>query len=160
MRGLLVVAIVVGLVAWRGGLLADEIDDSVLRAGGPDPCALAERCLAVYLSPWCPQCNASHDLVDELRRRAAESRGRVGVKVIVGRDSESALEEYAHEIGGTVFFDDDGRFWSQVGGGVPAWVTWDRDGRILETLHGRPVGGSTHALGQLMTEEMGLTGHL
>jgi hypothetical protein len=80
--------------------------------------------------------------------------------VIVGRDTPDALEQYGREIGGTVFYDDDGRFWRQVGGGVPAWITWDARGRVLETLNGRPVGASERALVQLMAEELDLVGYL
>lgn len=160
MRSLLVIGIVVGLFAWRGGFLADEVDDSGLRGTGPDPCARTERCLAVYLSPWCPQCQKSQGLVDEMRSRTARSGGRVGFKVIVGRDQPDALEQYARQIGGTIFFDDDGKFWRQVGGGVPAWVAWDDQGRVLATLNGRPVGAPDHVLGEHLAEEMGLTDHL
>lgn len=156
MRSMLALAVVIALFAWRGGVFATEIDASVLRAGGPDPCAQTARCVAVYLAPWCPQCRKSHDLVEELRKRTAGS-SEVGFKVIVGRDEREALERYARTLGGTVFFDDDGGFYRQLGAsGVPAWVSWDRRGRLGGTLYGRPVGAPTPALADHLGEALGV----
>jgi len=154
MRNLLVIVAVIALFAWRGGFLNGQVDESVLRGdGGPDPCALVERCIAVYLAPWCPQCRKSGPLVEALRARAAGTRGRLGIKVIVGRDEPDALEKYARKIGGPVYFDDDGDFFRQLGaGGVPIWVSWDAQGKILERMAGRPYGAEpdllVHHLGQ------------
>ena len=157
MRNVLVLLIVVGLFAWRGGFLNASIDESVLVGSGSDECARAEKCLAVYLSPWCPQCRKSGELVQELRARAARSPG-LGFKVIVGQDEEEALEKYAQRLGGSVYYDYDGDFYRQLGaGGVPTWVTWDSKGRILETMSGRPLGAPTHVLVDHMGEELDLT---
>jgi YD repeat-containing protein len=158
MRNVLLVIGLVGLFVWRGGFLAGEVDASALRAEGPDPCARAERCLGVYLAPWCPQCQKSHELVAELRARAVRSGGRVGVKVIVGRDERAALERYAEQLGPPVFFDDDGAFLRQLGGGgVPTWVSWDASGRVLERFSGRPTGAPTPVLADHVSEILGLS---
>ena len=158
MRNLSIIVAIIGLFAWRGGFFASEVDDSVLRASGPDPCAVSEHCLAVYLAPWCPQCKQSAPLVEELRLAAARSNGRLGFKVIVGRDEPAALDDYARELGGTIFFDDDGAFYRQLGGnGVPTWVSWDSDGRIGGRMYGRPAGGPTPLLVEYLGEELGLS---
>ncbi|MBW2312849.1 MAG: hypothetical protein JRH10_01560 [Deltaproteobacteria bacterium] len=157
MRNVLVIVAVIGLFVWRGGFLNGTVDESVLAGGGPDECARAEKCLAVYLSPWCPQCRKSGELVQELRARAAISP-EFGFKVIVGRDEEDALDRYASRLGGSVYYDYDGEFYRQLGAsGVPAWVSWDSEGRILETMSGRPLGAPTHVLVDHMGEELDLT---
>lgn len=157
MRNVLIVLALIAVFVWRGGFLAGEVDQSTLRAGGPDPCVRVEKCLGVYLTPWCPHCQKSGPLVDELRQRAARSGGRVGVKVIVGRDERATLESYAQHLGAPVFFDDDGRFYRQVGGGVPAWLSWDASGHILEKMHGRPTGAPTPALADHVSQQLGLS---
>jgi hypothetical protein len=156
MRNLLVLVAVIGLFVWRGGYLSGSVDESVLVGGGPDECARTEKCLAVYLSPWCSQCRKSGELVQELRARAALSPG-LGFKVILGRDDEDELAKYASRIGGAVYYDYDGDFYRQLGtSGVPAWVSWDSEGRILERMSGRPVGASAQDLVELMGKELDL----
>jgi alkanesulfonate monooxygenase SsuD/methylene tetrahydromethanopterin reductase-like flavin-dependent oxidoreductase (luciferase family) len=160
MRNVLLVVAAVAFFAWHGGWLSGPVDESVLVGSGPDECAQAERCLAVYLAPWCPECRRSGELVNELRARAALSPS-VGFKVIVGRDDEDALAKYASRVGGAVYYDYDGDFWSQLGAdGVPAWVTWDAEGRVLEKIYGRPVGAPAHVLVNQMSEELDLEGLL
>jgi thiol-disulfide isomerase/thioredoxin len=158
MRNVLIILGLVALFVWRGGFLAGEVDQTSLRAAGPDPCARAEKCLGVYLAPWCPQCQRSGPLLAELRERAARSGGRVGVKVIVGRDEREVLERYAEQLGGPVFFDDDGAFLRQIGGGgVPAWISWDASGHVLEKFHGRPTGAAPPVLADHVSETLGLS---
>lgn len=161
MRSILVIAAVIALFLWRSGAFVTQVDASVLRTEGPDPCARVERCVAVYLAPWCPQCRKSGELVQALRARAAATGGRLGVQVIVGRDEPPALERYARELGGPVSFDDDGGFFRQLGAsGVPIWVSWDADGRILERMAGRPYGASNEVLLDHLGERLGVADHL
>lgn len=156
MRILVVILAMVGTFLWHGGYLSGPVDDSVLVGSGPDECAGAEKCLAVYLAPWCPQCRESGELVDELRTRDALSPA-FGFKVIIGRDEPDALARYAGLLGGAVYYDYDGEFWRQIGAhGVPAWITWDAEGRIRERLYGRPVGAPAHVLVDHMADELDL----
>jgi len=160
MRSLLILAVIAAVFAWRGGLLAGPIDDSMLRSTGPDECATTERCLVVYLAPWCPQCRKSGGLVKELRARAALSSS-VGFKVVVGKDEREALDRYAHKLGGFVHYDDDGSFYREIGAsGVPAWVAWDAERRVVGKLYGRPLGAPNHVLADHMIQELGLAGVL
>ncbi|HKJ24945.1 MAG TPA: hypothetical protein VKB65_09005 [Myxococcota bacterium] len=157
MRNVLILTVLIGLFAWRGGYLSGPIDPSVLAGNGPDECARAEKCLAVYLAPWCPECRRSGELVNELRARAAMSPG-LGFKVIIGRDDEESLVKYASKVGGAVYFDYDDKFYRQLhADGVPAWVTWDSEGRVLEKMYGRPVGAPAHVLVDQMSEELDFT---
>ena len=65
----------------------NEMDGSV---GGR---CLGEKCLTVYVAPWCPACKSLRPTIIEL----AETLGDEGieVKVIVGQDSQKATEKYA-----------------------------------------------------------------
>jgi hypothetical protein len=156
MRFLMLIALLVGLLAWRAGYFSGPVDPSVLVGSGPDECARAEKCLAVYLTPSSPECRRSGELVNELRSRAAISP-HFGFKVIIGGDDQETLSKYASRIGGAVYFDYDGEFHDQIGvGDVPAWVTWNAAGRILDRMSGRPKGAPAHVLVDQMSEKLDL----
>lgn len=156
MRNLLAIAVLAGLFAWHQGYFAGPIDLSVLSGNGPDECARAEKCLAVYLVPSSPECRRSGELVNELRARAAISPG-LGFKVVIGHDEPDTLSKYASHVGGAVYYDYDGEFYDEIGASdVPAWVTWDREGKILHRMSGRPAGAPAHVLVNQMGEKLDL----
>jgi hypothetical protein len=160
MRALLIVALAAGLYAWNGGYLSGTVDQTVLRSPGPDECAGKERCLVVYLAPWCPQCRKSGPLVNEFRMRAFRSRS-TGFKVVLGQDEPGKLVKYASKVGGAVHYDDDGYFYDDIGAsGVPAWISLDAEGHVLEKVYGRPMGAEPYVLADRMLEELDLVGAL
>lgn len=91
-----------------------------------------EKCLTIYMSPWCGVCRASTDLIKELRPWLAE-RG-VASRVIIGRDRKDAVEDYAREFGPDTLIDADGMV--PLKGGVPQFLVSDGEGRILKAQPG------------------------
>jgi thiol-disulfide isomerase/thioredoxin len=91
-----------------------------------------ERCLYVYVAPWCGVCRASTGMLREL---AAWLRGRgVEAFTIVGMDRSSRVREYAAEFGQDTLLDPAGR--APIRGGVPQLIVTDKGGRVLERQAG------------------------
>jgi len=91
-----------------------------------------EKCLNIYLSPWCGVCRASTDLVKELQPWLAE-RG-IASRVIIGRDRPEAIDEYAKVFGPETLIDPDGVV--PIKGGVPQFLISDGEGNILKRQPG------------------------
>jgi len=110
---------------------------SLASVGTPDKkfslqsCA-TEKCLTVYLSPWCGVCRASTDLIKALRPWLAE-RG-VASRVVIGRDRPDAVEEYAKVFGPDTLIDAAGVV--PLRGGVPQFLISDGAGNILKAQPG------------------------
>lgn len=96
-----------------------------------------ERCLLVYLAPWCPQCRRAHSVILE----AAEHLRAQGIEttVVIGLDDRAEIEAYARDFPFPVYLDPDRKFYEQLDTrGVPYFALWQRDRRIAEDIAGRP----------------------
>jgi thiol-disulfide isomerase/thioredoxin len=95
----------------------------------------AERCLTVYLAPWCPSCRRAEPMVAQLRE-VLTREGRP-VTVVMGMDEPAALEAHARDLGYPVLLDVDGRVERDAGiRGVPYFIVTDRQGRIVSRQAG------------------------
>ena len=99
-----------------------------------DPCVLADKCVVVYLAPWCSACERSigtiHQVVEQID-------GSIGVKVIVGQDTLAKVEEMARRLDCPVFVDPAGELWQELGvDGVPHWFVLDHQNRIMRDFGG------------------------
>lgn len=131
-------------VAYLTGFFSPRKFPSLLNAqsGSPvtDYCLLKQRCLVVYLAPWCPACKASIGLI-RATQHFAESNPKIGVQLIVGMDSNNKLQKFAEELGGSTFVDSSNRIQDSVSvGGVPSWFVLDKDRNILNRGSGLPAG--------------------
>ncbi|MFN7550745.1 MAG: TlpA family protein disulfide reductase [Pseudomonadota bacterium] len=108
----------------------------------------AERCLTVYLAPWCPSCRRAEPMLAQLR--AALARDGLRVDVVVGMDDAAALESYARSLGYPVLLDVDGKV-QRDGGvrGVPYFIVTDRSGEVVDRQAGAfgDVESNRRALG-------------
>ncbi len=96
-----------------------------------------ERCLMVYVAPWCPQCRRAHQVILE----AADQLQAQGIEttVVVGLDERAELEAYARDFPFPVYIDTDRKFYDQLSTrGVPYFAIWQRDRKISEDIAGRP----------------------
>lgn len=93
-----------------------------------------ERCLTIYVAPWCGYCRAATPMLRDmrvyLRAKGMESW------VVVGMDRENALRDYARDFGSDSLLDANRSV--EVGGGVPHFFVLDKTGQILRHIAGLP----------------------
>lgn len=99
-----------------------------------DPCFGMERCVLVYVAPWCPACHQSIDFLNDVASRVKRT-GKIGMKVIIGMDTHDKNAEMSKLFTTQTFLDDDGKFRAALGvSSVPtAWVA-DGNGKILREI--------------------------
>lgn len=107
------------------------------------PCLGTERCVLVYMAPWCPHCNGSIPLVRTIREQVNANKN-TGMMVIVGPGggSYAGHERMGKALGGEVFLDPDSDVWRDEFGhieAVPAWAVFDGSGRMIRHF----TGGTT-----------------
>jgi thiol-disulfide isomerase/thioredoxin len=83
-------------------LAAASIKDSGAQVA--DPCSGKQRCLVVYLAPWCPACKSVTPQLLQVRDHWKGSATR-GIKFIVGADSDEKNRELALSIGDGAYVD-------------------------------------------------------
>lgn len=119
----------VSLIAFNG---ANQVEKGSRPVGGG--CA-AEKCLVVYVAPWCPACRQATTMINGLTK-SVESAG-YNTQVIVGSDHIDALKLYAAEFSDTVLLDVNRQFFSEVNvKAVPYFAVIDWRGNILKELRG------------------------
>ncbi len=107
----------------------NEVDGSV---GGR---CLEDKCLTVYVAPWCPACKSLRPTIIDMAK-TLKTEG-VEVKVIVGQDSQKATEKYATSYPFPVLLDPKGEFFSLTNQrGVPFFMVSDRKGNIIKKMSG------------------------
>lgn len=108
--------------------------------GQKDPCEGKERCLTVYVAPWCPHCNRSVPLLQAMHQKL-KHQPRVGMRVIVGRDNLSELEGFSRKLMFAPLYDKTGEFYKGLGEpGIPIWILTDMEGVLLRQITGAPSG--------------------
>lgn len=107
------------------------------------------RCLTIYLAPWCAQCKNSHaailDTVKQLEARGIETT------IVLGLDKHEALVTYAADFPFPVYFDQNKAFFKSLDmKGVPSYVVWLPGGKIYT----RNAGGAPSA--EVLLKVLGL----
>ncbi len=95
----------------------------------------AQKCLTVYVSPWCRVCKASTAFINELRVYLA-ARG-VETRIIVGRGKPDKVKAYAPDFGPDTMLDAAGKF--PIRGGVPNFSVTTRSGEVIKVIPGVPA---------------------
>lgn len=94
------------------------------------------KCLTVYVAPWCPHCREATSTIVELRAWLA-ARG-VRTRVIVGKDSAEAVEDYARAFGDGAETDPEGA--QLPAAGVPNFQVTAANGSVLAEMAGVAPG--------------------
>ena len=94
-----------------------------------------EKCLTIYVAPWCPACRSLKptivSLTEELQAEGFD------VKVVVGNDSQEATVKYAKSYPFPVYLDADSSFYKKANQrGVPFFLVTDKKGNITKKLAG------------------------
>lgn len=111
----------------------NEMDGSV---GGR---CLGEKCLTIYVAPWCPACKSLRPTIIELAKTLSDEG--IEVNVIVGQDSQKETEKYAASYPFPVLLDPQGEFFKKAKQrGVPFFMVSDRKGKVVSKM----AGGTPH----------------
>ncbi len=148
---LLPLAGVVALVVWL--LLPARFPSVVLPLSKHSPSAVDEclgrdACIVLFLAPWCPHCRDAIGVIRAIREKTRSST-RLGLRVVVGSDTEANLEQMAQEIGGVVFLDTERKLQKKLNlRGVPHWYLVSAGGTVRAEMAGAS-GAATifHRLG-------------
>ncbi|MEM9303361.1 MAG: TlpA disulfide reductase family protein [Pseudomonadota bacterium] len=109
--------------------------DTIMKVGQVGGACPSQRCLTIYVAPWCPSCRAMEPTINALGHQL-EAEGMT-VRLVVGSDTMSAVREYARKFDRRVLLDPDGAYFNESGlRGVPYFAVTDADGRILEARYG------------------------
>jgi thiol-disulfide isomerase/thioredoxin len=96
---------------------------------------LSEKCLVVYVAPWCPTCRklapAIEGLVNDVKRDGYSTA------VVVGKDNEASISNYAEKFSFSVLTDVNGAYYRKLDlKGVPYFAVTDSQGKLLQDLYG------------------------
>jgi len=112
-----------------------ELTPSQANQGGA-PCFGKERCVLVYIAPWCGACKATIPAIIRLRDQWAESP-LYGLSIIVGADTPERIEETASEVGTSTFVDKDASLHKSLKvNGVPYWLVLDKERKVIKSFAG------------------------
>ncbi|MCA9563503.1 MAG: hypothetical protein KC561_08435 [Myxococcales bacterium] len=121
-----------------------ELEPALANADGEDPCLGTERCVTVYVAPWCPACRRSRPTVRQVQE-VCENDPTTGFRVVVGQDRPGPVEQMATAYGSGTFVDPSGQYYRQLGGdGVPFWFVSDAQGQILTAFAGTYTPARAH----------------
>lgn len=96
-----------------------------------------QRCMLVYVAPWCPQCRRAHGMILESVDRL-EAEG-IETTVVLGMDDQAALESYAADFPFPVHLDPGRKLYDQLDArGVPYFAVWEQSREIVGDVAGRP----------------------
>lgn len=110
---------------------AKRIDKSSMVGGA----CLTERCLTVYVAPWCPACKQLTPVIDDLAKELKEEG--ISVAIIVGNDSLPKVQAYAKKYSTPVYEDALGTYYRAIGvKAVPYFAVTNRKGKIVNTMLG------------------------
>ncbi len=100
------------------------------------PCADRERCVVVYLAPWCPACKSVVGMVRQLEERFSQDP-EIGFVIIAGRADQTMLDRYVTDVTERGYLDVGEVFWRASGvQGVPHWFTLNGQGEVLTDFGG------------------------
>ena len=96
---------------------------------------LADECLIVYVSPWCPTCKKIRPtiiaLVETLRKEGKSA------SLIVGKDKANRVTAYAKNFPFPIIEDPTGIYWKEMKmAGVPYFAVINNKGKILKDHFG------------------------
>lgn len=106
--------------------------DQQVSVGGP---CEQEKCLVVYVAPWCPSCKSLtpmiNDLVSDLQRDGIKAT------VVIGKDSMKNVLDYSKRYKVPILADASGGFFSEMGAkGVPYFAVSNKHGKRVSEMSG------------------------
>jgi len=115
-----------------------------------DRCLGKERCIVVYVAPWCPACESIQGCLKEAVA-LTEGMPDFGVDVVMGYDKEEKLEAGAVGIGAGVYVDTTGDIRRALRvKSLPTFFAVNRQGKILHHVAGAPRDCDLDSIKQML----------
>ena len=95
----------------------------------------SDKCLIVYVAPWCPSCKSLTPMINSL----VSELGREGVNttIVIGKDSMKNVLDYSKRYDMAILADANGRFFKSIGAkGVPYFAVTDTNGKRISEMSG------------------------
>ena len=163
MRTLIICAIVflVAFFLMRKPVEAPNIALAMNEAEDTTSCEGADRCVTVYVAPWCSVCKRAMPTIEKIREFISDQDG-VGFQIIVGKDEAAAIDSMAKLYSAGVYLDYQDEFAGAMRiSSVPTWIVWDRERIIVSRISGVPMGLSGDAQIRMFLEQnLALGGYL
>jgi thiol-disulfide isomerase/thioredoxin len=151
----LVILIAIGVFGWFINLPEDmprasldqyknaRLVDEYVEVGGA---CKQDKCLIVYVAPWCPSCKSLTPMINELVKSA--SNDGVKATVVIGKDAMAKVLNYSKHYDAPILADANGSFFKQIGArGVPYFVVTDSNGKRMSEM-----SGGYHSVDQMRTQ--------
>jgi thiol-disulfide isomerase/thioredoxin len=110
------------------------------------PPAAGETVLLHFWASWCPECAVELPVLERVARACEGAPVRIVMVNVAESPATIASFREAHGLGLPVLRDPEGRVWRRFARGLPANLTWTREGRRAETGP-RDEAGWRRALG-------------
>ncbi|CAH0533377.1 hypothetical protein VST7929_01243 [Vibrio stylophorae] len=95
----------------------------------------AEKCVMVYLAPWCGTCRAASPMIVQMKAQL-EQEG-IPMQVVIGNANGSQVQQYAAQFPFNVALDPMGAYSHQLENkGVPYFVVFNKKGKRVSDYGG------------------------
>ena len=94
-----------------------------------------DKCLIVYVSPWCSACKALTPMINQLVSKV--NNDGIEATVVIGNDSMRKVLDYSKNYDTPILADASGAFFDQIEAkGVPFFVVTDSNGKRISEMSG------------------------
>ena len=104
-----------------------------------ESCQDKQKCVVLYVAPWCPVCERTLPVALEIGRRwsTSEAGSGTGLRILVGNDKPEKCVAKAQKIGPIAAVDQNFEFGKQYGiRSFPTWIVFDSSGHELNRVSG------------------------
>ncbi|MBT3586823.1 MAG: redoxin family protein [Halobacteriovoraceae bacterium] len=109
------------------------------------PCRDKEKCLIVYITPWCSACKTFEKyILPSLPESLDLYSKNAGMSIIIGKDNPGKINFMGSRIQLPFISDADGKFYRALGtSAVPSFFVVNSSGKIIKQRTGFSAKGST-----------------
>lgn len=101
-----------------------------------------EKCLLVYVAPWCPSCKSLTPMINQLV--ASVSSDGIEATVVIGNDDMNQVLDYSKRYNKAVLADASGAFFDLIGAkGVPYFAVIDSNAKRISEMSGGYISVET-----------------
>lgn len=144
MNKTLILLLILGLLGWLISLPSDlpqayldQYKNARLtqQSVSVDGACESDKCLVVYVAPWCPACKSLTPMIEELSNQLKKEG--IQASIVIGKDSMDNVLEYSKHFNQEVLIDSSGRYFNEISAkGVPYFAVTNQSGKRVEEMSG------------------------